>query len=170
MTNKELISEFKRWLNTNKPKVYIKSISHFKEDIWEFTYIPNWTSNTYYIVDDAHAEFRKLQIEKPDTQFQLLQYQEAGLDSNGEPKVKAVWVDCKPDWNLNEKYRIKPLEWYEDPNMIDKPIWVRDDDTEKWSIDIFLGYTASASCQFNCKDGRWYYAKPVKPEDLYQGE
>jgi len=170
MTNEELINEFKRWISAGRPKVYIRSISHFKEDIWEFTYIPNWTSNTYYVVDNAHAEFRKLQIEKPDTQFQLLQYQEAGLDSNSESKVKAVWVNCKPDWNLNEKYRIKPLEWYNNPNMKNKPVWVKSHKDNEWEIDIFLSYHKNDRLPFNCLNDCWKYAKPVKPEDLYQGE
>jgi len=78
MTNEELISEFKRWLNTNKPKVYVRSISNFEKDKWKFTYIPSWTPNTYYIVNDEHAAFRcriiDLEIEYKNLKEKLCNY------------------------------------------------------------------------------------------------
>ena len=159
MTNEELINEFKRWLNAGRPAVYIRSISHFKEDTWEFTYIPKWASNTYYIVDDEQATFRKLQIDKPDTKFQV------------KRSKQDVWKACdKPSWYKGVEYRVKRTEWYEDPNMNGRPVWCKNCKDNEWEIDIFLSYHKNDKLPFNCLNDCWKYAEPVKLEDLHQGE
>jgi len=160
MTNEELMKEFKRWMDAGRPQVYVRTISHFKDDIWKSISNPIWSSNEYYIVNDEQAELRKLQIEKPDTQFQWF-YEE-----------EREWLDleCSPLWDTLVKYRIKPSKWYEDPNMYNKPCWFRNDEDEEWELHIFKGYGIDESYHFISSTNVWKYAKPVKSEDLYQRE
>ena len=61
----------------------------------------------------------------------------------------------------------RPKEWYEDPEMIGKPVWVRDRGTHNWKVRIFEGYNDDK--YITSEYIEWKYAKPVKPEDLYQG-
>jgi hypothetical protein len=61
-------------------------------------------------------------------------------------------------------------KWYEDPDMVGKPVWVRDNYKDEWSIGIFVNYTDEKEYPFRCKYSDWLYAKPIKPEDLYQGD
>jgi hypothetical protein len=81
-----------------------------------------------------------------------------------------VWKDCdKPSWYKGVEYRVKPIEWYEDPAMTGKLVWVRDSKDDDWVINTFNGYASNNSYPFGCGDDMYRYAKPVKPEDLYQG-
>jgi len=156
MTEKQLIKEFARWIDAGRPAVWYKSTtsnprwlaSGRQNTCWKY-------SDTIYIVDDDHAELRKLQIDKPDTKFEWFAGQE--------------WHDCKdiPNWDLETKYRVKPTEWYEDPDMVGKPVWARDIDDGKWNLDIFEKYVSNNICPYRCKSYAWVHAKPVEPEDLY---
>jgi len=100
-----------------------------------------------------------LQIDEPNAEFQWF---------NGQK-----WLSCEgvPSWNIGTKYCIKPKEWYEDPDMIGKPVWVRDQETDSWKIRIFKDYKAHrffTEANIIKTSIGWNYAKPVKPEDLYQ--
>jgi len=157
MTDAQLKQEFARWIDAGRPAVWYKSTtsnprwlaSGRQNTCWKY-------SDTIYIVDDEQAELRKLQIDKPETKFEWF---------NGQR-----WCNCGsvPNWEPGRKYRVKPKEWYEDLDMIGKPVWVRDEDNEKWGIDIFIDYTDDKKYPFLCRNSDWTFAKPVKPEDLYQ--
>ena len=60
-------------------------------------------------------------------------------------------------------------EWYEDPDMVGKPVWVRDGVNSYWSIDIFMSYVDGADFPFYTNFDYYKQAKPVKPEECYQG-
>ena len=66
---------------------------------WELTANPRWVEERTYIVDDIHAELRKLQIDKPDTKFEVY--------SNLTHK----WVsDSSPSWHVSNEYKVKDPE------------------------------------------------------------
>ena len=154
MTNEQLIKEFERWILAGKPYVWVQQDS----DSWYISPTTCWnSSDVTYIIDDEHATLRKLQIDEPDTKFQV--YHTSTMK----------WETVEPVWEPGRKYRIKRTEWYEDPAMVDKPIWVKDDDSMCWGIDIFLKYTRGVRYPFECRGSNWKEAKPIKPEDLYQG-
>ena len=153
MTDEQLKQEFARWIDAGRPVVWYKR----NDGSWGYVNAaPSWNNEDIYIVDDEHAELRKLQIDKPETKFEWF---------NGQR-----WCNCGsvPNWEPGRKYRVKPKEWYEDLDMIGKPVWVRDEDNEKWGIDIFIDYTDDKKYPFLCRNSDWTFAKPVKPEDLYQ--
>jgi len=58
--------------------------------------------------------------------------------------------------------------------MKNKPVWCKSYKGNEWEtdifIDIFLEYDKNNKLPFNCLNGNWKYAKPVKSKDLYQGE
>ena len=154
MTDEKLIKEFTRWVLVGKPSVWVKQDG---DTVWytKHTTYQN-SSKVTYIVDDEHARFRKLQVDEPDTKFQAFDTKEKD------------WYDCDPTWDIGCKYRVKPKEWYEGPNVIGKPLWVWDAEEEP-DIDLFIEYVNNSEYPFKCKNGSWKQAKPVKPEDLYQG-
>ena len=157
MTKEQVKQEFNRWIDAGQPKVWVIYVT---TNCWELVVSPTWKfyGDTYtYIVDDDHAELRKLQIDKPDTKFQVLLY--------------CAWVDTKPEWFIDREYRVKPLEWYEDPELVGKIVWVKDCEAYGWSLDVFERYDDNESVhKFCCKSSAWRYAKPANVEDLYKGE
>ena len=60
-------------------------------------------------------------------------------------------------------------KWHEDSDMVGCPVQVKDEDYEDWTIDLFKEYIKGIERPFICKHNFWKYAKPVKPEDCYQG-
>jgi len=153
MTDAQLKQEFARWIDAGRPVVWYKR----NDGSWGYVNEgPSWNNEDIYIVDDEQAELRKLQIDNPETKFEWF---------NGQR-----WCNCGsvPNWELGRKYRIKRTEWYEDPNIVGKPIWVRDYNDEEWDIDIFMNYADGKKRPFHCKSCSWGYAKPVKPEECYQ--
>jgi len=158
MTEKQLIKEFERWVKAGRPKMWYKR----SNGSWGYVSgIPSWNNKDIYIVDDDHTELRKLQIDEPDAKFQYY---------NEIAKEWQTIQDLNWDFNPDVKYRLKPTEWYEDPDMVGKPVWVRDYNNEEWDIDILVNYADEKKSPFRCKSCSWTYAKPVKPEDLYQGD
>jgi len=156
MTNEEIRKEFSRWISIRRDNVWCR---YPHEKFWSLKNIPTWNETEIYIVDDKQAKLKKLQIDKPETQFQMY---DVSLRK---------WVECTPTWNICTRYRIKPKEWYEDPDMIDKPVWVRDFKEREWLLRTFKNYEKDTKYPFVVRGGAsWQYAKPVKPEDLYQGE
>ena len=94
MTNEQIIKEFTRWILAGTPGIWIKQDD---STIWYLEHTTCWTSsNATYIVDDEHAELRKLQVNDPDTKFQWFTGQR--------------WRNCGniPNWDIGIKYRIKP--------------------------------------------------------------
>jgi len=61
-------------------------------------------------------------------------------------------------------------EWYEDPNMIGKPVWVRDEDNDLWDVELFRAYNKDAEFPFYTNFDYYKQAKPVQPEECYQVE
>ena len=96
MTDKALIDEFCRWVDNGKGDVWYQNITT-KE--WYTTY-PTWDSTGHYITNDKHQELRRLQIDEPDTKFEFF-------------GIKDRWVEAKPQWNIELKYRVKVEPVYE---------------------------------------------------------
>jgi len=159
MTREEVKKEFNRWVDKKQPAVWVKKRT---SNIWSLEITPFWKyyKNEYiYIVDDEQAELRKLQINKPDTKFQY-------YDS-----LSNHWFSkSNPKWCINTKYRKKPKEWYKADDAIGKPVYVRVSGESEWCISMFGRYDKENSTFIDIYEIEWKYAKPVKPEDLYQGE
>jgi len=158
MTNEQIKKEFSRWIDAGKPPVWTNDIDN--PITWSLIQLPTWAVDHYiYIVDDKHAELRKLQIDEPNTKFEYY-----------EPIAK-VWVSANmPSWNTNIKYRVKPKEWFEDLDMVGKPVWIRDNELDDWEISTFHKYDNNLMYEYICASGSWKYAKPVTCDDLYKGE
>jgi len=155
MTDKKTKQEFERWIDAERPKVWYRSTRY---NAWRLLESPNWNRNAFYVVDDKHAELRKLQIDEPDTEFQV--YHTSTME----------WETVEPVWELGRKYRVAPGKWYENPEMVGKPVWCKSYKNNRWELDIFIEYDENRCRPFNCFNGYRVEAKPVKPEDLYQGE
>ena len=165
MNKEEIINEFNRWIEAGRPAVWVKDKDKYPNNEWNKQFKTCWSQpdTKYYIVDDKQAELRKLVIDKPDTKIQVKYYTESS-----EEGVIVGWRNTIPDWNPEWDYRVKPKEWYEDSDVIGKPVWVRDRETDIWQVDKFLYYTHDSEIpRFNCSIHNWKYAKPVKPEDTF---
>ena len=97
MTDKELIDEFGRWVANGRGAIW------YREEEWSSWGLISvaWDNkDAQYITNDKHAELRKLQIDKPDTKFEFF-------------SIRDVWVEAKPQWNLELEYRVKVEPVYE---------------------------------------------------------
>jgi len=99
MTDKALIDEFCRWVDSGMGKVWIRFNGRWilQTVTWENT-------KQKYITDDKHQELRRLQIDKPDTKFEFKDF-------------KGNWCNCLPAWGLDREYRVKvelvyEWQWY----------------------------------------------------------
>jgi hypothetical protein len=93
MTDKEIIKEFTRWINADRPKVWYKD----GEQGWTTASAPNWgNKDVYFIVNDEQAEIRRHLVDNPDTKFEI--------------KILDRWRDAEPEelWLTNHEYRVKP--------------------------------------------------------------
>ena len=72
----------------------------YGDDMWSLlVYNPDWKEDVTYIVDDVHAVLRKLQIDKPDTVFEV------------DTKDGCGWEGTySPTWSFNHEYRVKEEE------------------------------------------------------------
>jgi len=155
MTNEQIKKEFSTWINLDRPAVWVRN--YFKNGEWYITNSPAWDENYVYIVDNEHAELRKLQKDEPYTKFQIWR------------EFEEEWWDCEcPMWNPKHKFRVKPKEWYEDPEMVDKPVWVSDAYSSKEYITLFKRYDKSSQYPIVTSRGNFKTARPVKPEECYQ--
>ncbi len=97
MTNEEIKKEFNRWIDAGRPAVWYKSNV---DNQWRLVYKgenPSWITDFTYIVDDKYAELRILEIDAPDTKFQIKRSKEG------------IWKDCDiPSWYKGVEYRVKP--------------------------------------------------------------
>ena len=77
-------------------KCWVKDSKHG----WIPTGVPTWPENNIHIVDDVHAELRKLQIDKPETKFKV--------------KLSAEWEDAPniSSWPLDTEYKV--AHWADD--------------------------------------------------------
>ena len=157
MTNEQIKTEFARWVDTGRPSVWVRDAKD-NNTRWSKLHRPSWDSNTmYYVTDDKHAELRKLQIDKPDIKLQI-------------KSMDGCWIDAViVYWDINAEYRAKPKEWYEDPNIVGKPIWARELENSPWYLDVFKEYNSYNFRPFKCERNTWKYAKPVKPGKCYKG-
>jgi hypothetical protein len=157
MTNNDFKKEFERWIDAGRPPVWVKGPS-VPENDWIITEKPEWNEESTYVINDEQAELRILQYDKPSTKFQF-------KNSKGE------WENCEPAWSVNEKYRVKPTEWYEDPKMIGKLMIVWDFDKSSINVEKFKKYDQNSPYPFIDEDDvRWMNAEPIKPSDCYGGE
>jgi len=72
-----------------------------------------------------------------------------------------------PDEKLIRKF--ERTKWYKDPAMVGRPVWVRDEDNELWDVELFRAYDKDAEFPFYTNFDHYKQAKPVKPEECYQG-
>jgi len=156
MNDTQIKKEFNRWLEAGRPTVLVKDFSQGEE--WYTVRCPAWSRNKIYIVEDHQAELRKLQIDEPDTKFQIWR------------EFEEEWWECEcPMWNPKHKFRVKPKEWYEDPEMVDKPVWVSDDYSSEEYITLFKRFSKGSQYPIVTAAGNFKTARPVKPEECYQG-
>ena len=130
MTNEELVKEFKRWIDADRPMVWFKEIAC--EDEWETTLVPKWNNYSVYIVDDKHAEIRKM---KNDDDSLVIEFYDDGAKKWREPRDL--------NWDLRTQYRIKPetktiYEWMYKLNS-----------TDRWFIDEALMTEKEAEAFFD---------------------
>ncbi len=68
-------------------------------------------------------------------------------------------------------HEIVEQQWYEDPDMVGKPVKVRNNKDNNWKFDIFEEYRDENDKPFYCDNWKSYkYAEPLTESDLYQGE
>lgn len=77
-------------------------------------------------------------------------------------------------WNwrgFKNLHEIVEQKWYEDPDMVGKPVKVCNNDTD-WQFDKFICYEKHTNpiWPFTCATNGWRYCEPLTPADLYQGE
>jgi len=58
--------------------------------------------------------------------------------------------------------------WYEDPDMVGKPVKARDLERDEWTLAYFNGYQKHDNYKFDCAGAQWKYAEPLTAADLYQ--
>jgi len=82
-----------------------------------------------------------------------------------------VRIGIKP-WNWRGiKYLHEEIEqkWWDDPDMVGKPVKVRDHVDADWECDKFEEYVSCDISSFKCSGDSYTYAEPLTPADLYQG-
>jgi len=67
-------------------------------------------------------------------------------------------------------HEIVEQKWWEDPDMVGKPVKVRDNLKDEWSYDFFGSFSKSSIHTFNCIHETWAFCEPLTAADLYQGE
>ena len=99
MTKREIKNEMARWVDSGFKQVWCNT----NENGWITVLIPSWTPAHKWIVDDEHAELRKLQFNKPNTKFQMYN------------TFENVWEDAIGNalWLPNIDYQVKPEPVYE---------------------------------------------------------
>ncbi len=60
--------------------------------------------------------------------------------------------------------------WYEDPDMIGKPVKVRDCQEDEWVFEVYTGYRKGHDFQYATNSNIRMYCEPLTSADLYQGE
>ena len=74
-------------------------------------------------------------------------------------------------WNwrgFKSLHELVEQNWYEDPEMVGKPVKVRDHTNDAWEYDIFEEYVFCDHLSFKCSDTSYEYAEPLTAADLYQ--
>lgn len=74
------------------------------------------------------------------------------------------WIGFKHLHELVEQ------KWWEDTEMVGKPVKVRDLERDEWTLVYFHGYQKHDDYKFCCAAAQWRYAEPLTTADLYQGE
>jgi len=90
-------------------------------------------------------------------------------DNHGNNPVR----DGRIAWNFRGfKYLHELVEqkWWEDPEMVGKPVKVRDLERDEWALVYFHGYQKHDAYKFCCDAAAWKYAEPLTTADLYQGK
>ncbi len=76
----------------------------------------------------------------------------------------------KRQWGFrgfSKLHEIVEQQWYEDPDMIGKPMKTKRHITDSWSNDIFVGRLKDRYVGYF---DSYPYAEPLTAADLYQGE
>ena len=122
---------------------------------WDLINKPGWVEDNIYIVDDAHAELRKLQIDKPKTKFKV--------------KISTGWknIDNKL-WRIDWEYKV--VDWTDDAigklcifaDHEDKLI-VSDYDSE---VDVLTAIHEKAEFKYAHRSSSWKFCRLLTKEDL----
>jgi len=90
MSHEHWKNEINRWADSPEgTKVWCRQTIK-----WVLYSAPSWSKKFQYIVDDCHAELRKLQIDEPETKFEM----------RDVDKWYCVEVSA---WLIDEEYRVK---------------------------------------------------------------
>ena len=90
-----MIEEFKRWMEAGRCNVWHKTIGINEK--WDKVFRPVWNPKSIYIVDDEHATLRMLQVDSPETKFEV--------------ELSDGWTEVRePLWDLDNEYRVKVEE------------------------------------------------------------
>ena len=120
---------------------------------WFITCEPSWLKRNIYIVDDVHAPYRKLQIDKPATKFMW------------RAKGTKEWFYANDtSWRLDFEYKV--AEWYDD--AIGKLCIFAGNENclniDSGLIQKFVSYNGSI---YRSQDNqRWKYCRLLTKEDL----
>lgn len=74
-------------------------------------------------------------------------------------------------WNWRGfKYLCELVEqhWYEDPDMVGKPVKVKNECSNLWTLDFFIGASAEWEKEWRCNGGYYDRCEPLTAADLYQ--
>jgi len=118
-------------------------------------------------------------ITKRELMTALMDGRKFTINMNGDSGHVIHWDDKFGDnpvrmgvknWNfrgLCYLHEITQQQWYEDPDMVGKPVKVRDDEDEEWCVTVFTKFESSPY-PFKCAFHFYKYAEPVTAADLYQ--
>jgi len=121
---------------------------------WITTGVPVWSVDNHYIVDDVHAELRKLQIDKPETKFML------------RAKGATEWSRPYSPSEFNLGYEYKVVDWTED--AIGKLCVFAGTEVD---LNVDSGLTQKFAGMNDClyrsaSNQRWKYCRLLTKEDL----
>jgi len=151
-------AEIHRWADSQDgTRVWVRNSLGCASD-WMVVSNPSWNEDVYYIVDDRHAELRKLQIDEPETIFECLVYAGNWL------------VKVEPIWNIVAEYRVKPEPKWTD-NLEENPVlcWLWDElkDRRVYAQYVKNFDTGTTYPFITVTRTRFKYAEPVKSEECY---
>ena len=79
--------------------------------------------------------------------------------------------ECMSHWNwrgFKHLHELVEQQWYEDPDMVGKPVKVRDSEKDEWRFSEFASYEESSDRKFMCNQWQWVFCEPLTASDLYQ--
>ncbi len=69
---------------------------------------------------------------------------------------------------FSKLHELVEQQWYEDPDMVGKPVKVRDSGKDSWEVYYFSRYNGTNHMPYYAGGTNWKYAEPLTAADLYQ--